>query len=476
MTSQRRLAVVRSVLVLGLLCVAALPLAGQEEKPALAVRVDGFQVFCNLLEHFQLEPLADAASLSDVGPEETWIIAVGELNLADLHARFAGGLTGFLNRGGALLIASDTPDEGALRPWKLEIPGWKVLQNRESAYLGRFEECPMIVFGQKSKHPMFGESRRGIATNRPSFLRPRDSQLQTLAEFSRDTWTVLPFGNMFELRFDAPGPLIFLSGSPHDAPPAGRMAVLSNAGVFINRMLLNQDNDNFEFAWNTIKWFREGPNGKRRYVFFLQDGEAVTEFALPRGIRLPPELMFWVINKMLADMDKENLFNNLLFNSLGDEGVWRAVWIGLGALLFLLLLRRFVLSRFRPDTWVPLLVGRKPAPPPPLPVEWQRHLALEKLDNYWEPAQVLWRQFFQDHAGRMVPLWDEFDATGPPPILAQGNWWHRWTLSRQVRDLWHLAHMPPGRRLSRRKFLAALAVLAELQAAVKSGRLRLGPV
>src|SRR5438309_7178473 len=152
----------------------------------------------------------------------------------------------------------------------------------------------MIVEGLKSNHPLFRGLKTGIATNRPSFLRHRDADLVALAEFSSDT-----FRDPSRRWAPEPRPRLFLCGSANDAPPAGRMVVLSGEGVFINSMIAASDNDNFNFAWNTIKWLAEGPKGKRRYALVLEDGRPVPKFALPLTVSMPgvsAELAFKIFN------------------------------------------------------------------------------------------------------------------------------------------------------------------------------------
>lgn len=461
---------------LGVLVTTSATLHGQEEKQVVAVPAHGFQVFGHLLDHYNLAPLPDVASLERADPADTWIIAFGELKLNELHARLEGGLEGFLKRGGAILIASASADRGALGPWKLEIPGWKVLEAKGAAYQGRVE-CPMISVDDRSSHPLLQRLRYGIATNRPSFLRSHEADLHLLAVFPNDTeLPMLRAGG--RLLPAEPMPLVFMCGSSSDAPPGGRMAVLSGEGVFINSMLMGMDNDNFEFALNTILWFREGPQGKRTHVLLLDDGEAVTTFALPLNVKmptLPPDAVLRIFGKMLAEMDRENTFNRLLLEGVGRLRLFRALWIGLGAVVALLLLRRFMQSRFSLETQAPLVVGAQPAPPS-LPLEWQRHQALEKLGNYWEPAQVFVRQFFDEFAGRSAPFWDEAHVAAPPSISIDAGWWNRFRLRRRVSQLWRLAQTPPVKRLTRRNFFAVLAVIEELKTSVTSGRLRFNPI
>ncbi|MBI3407887.1 MAG: hypothetical protein HY040_05970 [Planctomycetes bacterium] len=466
----------RAVLASAILFVMALPAFCQdnkdliqEKKEVVTVPAHGFQVLGHLLDHFDLQPLESITSLDQVKPAETWIIALGELKLDELHAMFDGGLPTFLKNGGALLIASAAP--ASLRPWNLEIPGWKLQQDLDSAYR-EIADCPMIVEGIKTAHPLFKGLKRGIATNRPSLLRSRGASLPLLAQFSADT-RLAPPPALFGLPIKVRRPYQFLCGSPGDSPAAGRMAVLSDDGVFINSMLLGHDSENFEFTLNAIAWFRDGPQGKRRYALLLENGQPVKDFTLPLHIDmpgLPPEQVLAIISRRLAEMDRENFFNHLLLKGLGRENVWRGIMLALAGILTFLLIRRFVLARYRLETWVPLVVGRHASRSPALPLEWQRHEALQKLNNYVEPAQVLARQFFQEHF-EVTPQSYKSESR-PRKMIAPGNWLARWRLRRQMSALWRNAGRPP-KRVSRRRFVAMAKTIDELDDLLKSGQARL---
>ena len=54
------------------------------------------------------------------------------------------------------------------------------------------------------------------------------------------------------------------------------MLLLPDHSVFINSMMLQNDNANFRFAQNTVRWLTN--NGTRRRVLFLDDGDVVKKF------------------------------------------------------------------------------------------------------------------------------------------------------------------------------------------------------
>ena len=47
-------------------------------------------------------------------------------------------------------------------------------------------------------------------------------------------------------------------GSPSQAPPGERMLIIANQGVFMNGMMVQEDNDNFQFAWNAVGRLGQG--------------------------------------------------------------------------------------------------------------------------------------------------------------------------------------------------------------------------
>lgn len=460
----------RYLIAFGIVAVAASSSNAQTDGKVIAVPAHGLEVFGHILHRFGLEPVADIDQLDDLDAEETLVIAMGDLKLDELDKRLDGGLAGFLKDGGALLIASAVSDGGALKRWNLAIPGTKVLQVKASSYQGQYEECPMIVTGLKTSHPIFTGLERGIATNRPSCLRHDEADLHGLAYFSDDAYLAQPpIAGRDNFEF----PLTFLCGSRANSAPDGRMVVMAGEGVFINSMLLSGDCDNFGLAWNTVKWLGEGPEGKRRHALLLEDGRPVTKFGLPLGMRIPPEAALLVFNKMLAEMDKENIFNSKLLEWVGHERAFRILWLIVGGVVCLLLVRRFLHARFHLETRVPLVLGRRSEPPPALSLAWQRLRAMEGLSSYWEPAQGLIREFFQNEAGLDVPFWDE--QTGPQRIAtqAEGGWWTRLTWQRRLDRLWQVARTPPSYRLSKRRFLAILRSLDETRDALQSGKLRL---
>ena len=66
--------------------------------------------------------------------------------------------------------------------------------------------------------------------------------------------------------------------------------VIAGHGLFTNGMLLQADNDNFEFAVTCLRWLGDGPDGPRRQALFIVDGEVIQTFDGSLKPPLPPLL------------------------------------------------------------------------------------------------------------------------------------------------------------------------------------------
>jgi hypothetical protein len=452
---------------------AAAPPALAQERPVVAVRFQGTEAFGHFLHSFGLEPVARIEDAGRLPPEKTLLVVFGKLEVlqkANLD------LEKFRKRGGAVLLACDYPVQIEFPPGKFTVLDTMVLAGEKSRYKGEWAECPVVSRFPVADHPLFKDLKKlGLATNSPALLEidpfPRgEKNPQLLATFPDDCEYRLRHGGGHGVS-SARG---YIVGSPKDAPPAGRLVILAGQGVFLNGMLIQPDNDNFAFTWNLIQWLAEGPKGPREHAVFIDQGQVVDQFALPLSkfgaVPIPP---IQVINRMIRGLEDENVLNRMLIENVGKEPLLRGLLVLASLVVLILGARRIMQGRFRLDVRVPLVVGKQPVAPPALPVLVERQEELRRQGNLWEPAQVLVRRFFLDHAGLSVPLWDD-DGTAPPPLEAHGNFWQRRTLTRQVLQLWKLALSSPGQPVSPRQFDDLLQTLNEVTAAALDGRLRLG--
>jgi hypothetical protein len=330
----------------------AMPPTGRcQEKGTVTVEFAGLEAFGHILHSFNLKPITKVEN-ARLTPEKTLLIVFGDLDKwtgLDGGGSLAKDLENFCEKGGALLLASDYPDLQMRLPYNLTNPGISVHARGQNRYKGEWDQCPLLK--GSADHPLFNNVKKGLATNNPSILRMTGSSLARLAKFPQDCY--------FLAALRLPADAGYLFGSPKDAPPSGRVVALAGPGVFLNGMLIQTDNDNFTFAWNTIQWLVEGPKGLREYALFIHDGKMIDNFALPLkrfdSVPIPP---IQVVNRVLRGLEDENFFNRVLIENVGKEVLLR-VLLFVGSLIVLILgALRIMKGRYRLDMKVPLIVGK----------------------------------------------------------------------------------------------------------------------
>lgn len=462
----------RAARALGIvITLALLATAARAQDPA--VNPDGSEVFCHILKYCKLEPIASIAELSNHGADETLIVIFGDLTALNEIRKHQPNLDRH-----AILLASDrdsgkaVPNPGdpnrffainLLEPWQLQILGMEVHQPRDTAYQAR-PRCPWIEF--TPRHPIFRNVTQGIATNRPSLLLHFGRDLEILGAFPTDcliadvdNWAIMSV--LKKVR----GRMNYLAGTPGSSPQ--RTLILGGHGVFMNGMLVQKDNDNFLFAYNTIKWLQDG---KRKYALMIHDGKVIDKFGLPlTGPSKVPVPPVQVVNDLLRKLENEGIFTRML-QAIGWNRVLQfALLLGTFGLVVYGFYRLF-LARHTLES-APLLVGILPPPAPGRPLLAQRTMELLAQNNLWEPAQALARQWFADHAHVDAPLWDEASSSAGLAAAYDAGWWSRLRLGRQVRELWQFATRDPARRVSLSEFRRLTYLVQSLTAAVGARRL-----
>jgi hypothetical protein len=416
------------------------------------LRPEGTEAFRSILHHFKLQPAPKPGKGRTLNPVDTLIVIFGSSKLLDW-----AGLDQFRKDGGALLIATDRTGGSQLKGWGWQIPGSMVEDQREP-YRGE-RKCPRVV--PVRDHPVFEGIRQGIATNSPSFLQaspgkpPRASSLDTLAMFPG---TALVGGQPRD-------PLPFMVGS---ADP-DRVLVLAGHGVFMNMLLAQTDNDNITFAFNCVRWLSQARDGgKRRYVLFIENGRRIEDFdsgliQSPR-LPLPPTQM---VNRMIRGLEEENFFNRLLLELFKRKPIMRAVVLLCSLILLLYGGWKLMGARQRSET--PVLTTSLVANGPETPVLSQRRSALTEKGNFAEPAAGLVRSFFAEYtlpsARTSLP-----GSGGALSFQAQGPWWRRRFLMRQIDYLRRIETGQAG-RVSARELRRLPAILDHVAAAIRNGRL-----
>jgi hypothetical protein len=256
----------------------------------------------------------------------------------------------------------------------------------------------------------------------------------------------------------------------------GRILVLADHSIFINEMMLPTDNNNVEFTEACVDWLR-GPNGQRDLVLFVENGQPKTKFDIPlRSVNLPIEEaakalfdrrnhLLVAAEEALADLEDRDVFNRGVFDVLDQIGTMRLVGFllsfGAMALLLWCLVRGFR-RRLHPDPAVPLLAYALGKRLPAEPVSEQRHTALLRQDNMWEPATLLARRWF-------VRLGVERTGGPPPAFTATGGLWRRLMLVRRLRRLWRMACGKQPKRISAPQLWQLQRELDELRAEWERG-------
>lgn len=433
-------------------------LRAQETKTRV-VPFEGTQAFAHVLDTFQLKPVGAVADLAELDPAETLIVVFGDTAILEDIGKATGGLREFRKRGGALLIASDRDDHGRLKPWGLRIDGEPVHEILNTAYK-QIGDCPFVMPGGDPL--LFKGCRLGLATNRPSYIQGqvRLRGLRFLANFSRQCWV--------QSGVNVQGAPFGVVGSD-----AGRLLVLAGHGVFMNGMIAQPNCDNWTFAWNCVRWLSGGPGqANRKRALFVEDGQIKTSFRIPLAMPISlPLPTAHLLNRFLRGLEEADVANRYLRRLIPRQQLFRIILI-LGTLaLVVYCARRLGKSRFRSDTRVPhTALEAAPVSQGEPPME-ERHHALLRSGNYWEPARTLARFFFEELASPTAKRGGRFrPPTTFPIVQANSGWWHERSLRRQVNFAWNLAYGPTG-HLSARALARLVRTLDFLDQEIREGRL-----
>lgn len=430
-----------------------------------------------------LTPLRGAGELRD--PSRTIIIVLGKPDpLPLLQPQWPGGLRGFVQGGGALLVATDAQTPPVLASnFSVHVTG-DILTlsavNDDTAYRG-MRECPYVRPMDTLGRKLFAPARP-VASNGPSYLRlGRPGSRPDVLAFLPPECTDGK-GNRGPWQFAAGGDL----GS-------GRVLVMADHDVFINEMMLQNDNGNIEFAYRCAEWLRGDPAKPRDQVLYYEDGDVRTDFDIPlKNLQplplLPPGALVGVLDGLLRDveeegtlrqLEEEDFFNDIVHDQMAELPFWKrasaevklwtlaaiAASVALGLYAFV----RLGAFRHRPDATLPALDALLTKQAPAGAVIEQRQQALLSDGNLWEAARELARHLFAS-AGASPDA-----GPAPPPLEVRGNWWRRWRARQQWRHLWRLARSARPVRVSPRDFARLAARVKALQAALADGTARIDP-
>ena len=452
--------------VLALAFIVLLPISAAAQNAGVPFE-HGNHAFRYVLYSHELEPLKDKTSLD----ANSILILFGETQFLD---QIPGGLDKFLNNGGAVLVATDRSlQEKWQKFFHIELKHEFINAPADLAYR-RIPECPWVVPAHVDGIPIFRNLSQ-VATNKPAYLLNHSKELKTLATFSGDCW-VDNGRNHIRLSDRHPEPAVFAVGGAHGA---GKILILSDHSVFINEMMIQQDNDNFDFADHCIRWLMDrGQNQEeRKQVLFLDEGETIENFNVPLTLTDVPRPPIDVLNQFLVKLEQENFFNRLILQGnpgqrLGDIIRWLTIVIttavtGFGCY-------RFLQARHRTESGEPLFSAKMAQQSPDLALVTRRHLDMVKANNFWEAAHHLARDWFHTVVPGLFESAAESGGARPrlPRVTIDAGWWRRWSWEGKVKGVWRLAAGSP-RKLTAAEFARFVTQLDEIKTAQKRGLLQI---
>lgn len=512
----------------------ALPCAAQREAPAPQPYGQRTDAFRRLLFEFKFKPVSRAADLL-AAPDKSILIVLGDMEcLSNDH--FPEGLSAFVHRGGAVLIATDrevqNPQarENLARLTGIRVTGEKLhLPDGTNLYADDMF-CPFVepiaastplsgstnvlgalasVVGAGSRPDLFRNPHPDqpplrVATNAPSRLREGwwglpggIHRLAQLPAGCRDE----KFRNRSLKRFNEAIEDIGFEGQPlfsvGGTVGEGRVLVLADHSIFINRMILPRDNNNMEFTANCLHWLRGGAStslevlravnspqamqrlaGQRDRVMFCDDGVIRTDFEVPlRTIPIKPSLdmgpaIVAAVDQTVAKMEERDAFNRELLDQIDDlpggrprvkrDALYLLTLLGIPLLGYFFLWR----GRFRQESAVPLLAHAVSQHEPRMSALELRRRAMLRSGNIWELVHQLARQYFESAGVALT-------GSSPPHVSVQGGWWRRWRVRRRVARLWQLARGDAPIRIAPAALNRWLRDLEELKTALAKGTIEL---
>jgi hypothetical protein len=484
----------------------------------------GTEAFRRLLFELGFRPLHSFAELQEA-PSESLFILLGNPN-GLTHRYFPEGLHTFVEQGGAVLIATDMPTVGEADQELGRLAGVRVTgetlvlrrrflaQNSQHFLYNNSEYCPFVeplegpdTFGTVTaliggdirpdlfrRSPRLDSPRLRVAANAPSRLVISRWWLPVgihrLAKLSMLCQDEKAGGPHF---VDEKGALFAVGGTVGK----GRVLVLADHSLFINRMILPQDNNNLEFAAHCLYWLRGGIStpgevlravrshaeqgnanirlaGQRIRVLLWDDGVIRSDFQAPLkrmpASPLPSEpAIVAALDQTIAQLEQKNAWNRALLERIdelpgGRKGVVRqAVYLLTLAVLVFLGQRFLWRTRHRPELAVPSLTEALRKHEPQRTLLEQRRRALVHLGNVWEIGRRLAREYFASAGVALT------GAAPPRVVTAPGRRWQRWRLNRRVARLWRLARGDAPAHLSPAALKRRLRDVEELQTAWANG-------
>ncbi|HEV8059646.1 MAG TPA: DUF4350 domain-containing protein [Gemmataceae bacterium] len=453
----------RCLYLFALVALALLPRAGFAQVDAEALARDT-HIFRRLFHNQGCKPIILLSKLTEDPPETVLVVLGDRAILRNIP------LLDYLRGGGSVLIASDRQverDDLSLFGLDLVGIGRRFVHVEAKEGYHELPDCPFVVPTHDGP-PLFKigeETLDKVATNKSGYLIAGNTPLKVIARFS-------PQANYGTHRVDNdPAGLIFAMGAEIGA---GRVLIMADHSVFINAMLWQNDNQNLDFAFNCVDWLTE--HGRRQRVFFSDEGVKRTTFELPlKEIPAPPlpppEVLVAAFDQVMAGLERENRFNNLiaqLSEGMSQRRVITLTILSLSCLMGLFALHRLTSAKHRRETGIVPLTATVESLHLGQPIHELRTQSLAKQDNYWEAAHEL-----------AIDIFEPILATAGPGSRLQvdfaGSFWERRAWRRQVRAVWRLAVDPKPRRWTRRQWLRLHGLDQVLRHEIASGTIAFVP-
>jgi hypothetical protein len=491
-------------------------LAAQPPKkaspPPAPITPLGTEVFRAILAQLGMKPLRSLEDLK-TDPKHTVLIAFrgaearGKPEPLD---NVPNGLRQFVEKGGAVLVATDERTEGQwARAFGVEVNGAKIRATDDTGHEKCYKRnpvCPYLEEANAGQTPdLFHVSpqmqanlpsqRRErtqlteVATNRPSFLRPAASWTR-LAKISTPCRVLVPIGQKEPPPLQ--GPLI-IAQSQYDNNSHGKILVIADHSIFINEMLLpvagQGENDNLAFTLNTLDWLIAGPDGTRNRVLFIdQTGDIKTDFTsllqqlpppIPSLDNLPEFLQFLWDNRdkastVVAAMEQSGVFQEIeghmdefVLNHIDFWYIMRALLV-LGMIAILVVsCRRMLASRFRFAKAAPRLSLALNRFRPRGSMLDQRLRGSLRGGQCYEAARIRARQLFAD-----VEWTPALEGVPSPKVEINTGWWQRRAIRRDLLELWKIAFGAEPVLVQAKHWDKWLARLREIHKLIRDGVIR----
>ncbi len=487
--------------------IAASP-APAPTQPPYAAFLEGTEVFRRILYERQFEALHSFDDLAG-DPEHKILIVFGDAaRLTEVPDR----LDNFVKRGGALFLATDRAILQPANDALVDVAGVRVVGqsvicgDTDTSCYRNLDFCPFLQPTSAKNPDLFrnliikDSPLSTVASNAPSYLE-RAAPSEWKPFLTGLAW--LPENCSLERTHKALPERLFAVG---DNLGKGCVLVLADHSIFINEMMLPEDNGNVEFTYNCLEWLRGDPMEGRTKVLFVEEGNINSHFEVPLK-EMPDELMKRLIEYLgqhpeeaaklalhvaahyprqtaklaldaanaadkatqqiapeveqkMQEVDERDGINQRFLDGFANkDALLRGLVIWLAVMIVLYGCYKIGWkARRRSDLEGPLLATALYRLAPTDTVMEQRRRDLIRGDNLWEPARELARQ--------CLPA-----SAVPPRIVVQGGWLRRWTMTGQVRRLWRLAYGPPT-RVTLNQWRRLLHEAQQVKTAVASGVVR----